>query len=169
MTDTRRSTMVFIRGMVLMFAAVLVAGCSLVEKHRHTKILDRIAKHLNDRNPNPTVSSGSYDVHVAAFGGNSWPKPEEARAILIRHLGVSLHNEFWHWDRCDRTKLRAVLDQLEANGGADLNTVEGCLQIFELMLQVTSTARAYGPFAQILSAQTLGTFPKPGGLVEKTP
>jgi len=167
MALVRPHPVIFARGLALMLIAALLGGCSFLEERRHQADLDRIAKHLKDKDPGVDVTQFASDMSDYKTG--IWPKPDEARAILIRHLGKGLYNEFWQSKRCDRTKLRAVLARLDANGGADLNTVEGCLRIFELLLQVTPTARDYSPFAQILAAQSMDTFPKPGGPVTRSP
>jgi hypothetical protein len=168
MAIARPNQVIFARGLALLLMAALLGGCSFLEERRHRAELDRIAKHLNDKIPGVDVGQ-QFASDMFASKEGIWPKPDEARAILIRALGMSLHNEFWSSSRCDRAKLRAVLARLDADGGADLNTVEGCLRIFTLMLEVTPTARDYGPFTYILAAQSMDTFPKPGGPLTRMP
>ena len=163
-TRLRPTPVIFTRIAALLLIAALLSGCSFLQERRHRAVLDRIAKHLQAKNP---TTSAVPEIEYIVHSPSAWPKPEIARAMIIRSLGVGLFNEFWHSRRCDQGKLQAVLDRLDANNGADLNTVEGSLQIFELMLQVTPTARDYTPFAVILGAQAVDNFPKLGGPIEK--
>jgi hypothetical protein len=137
-------------GLLLLLAAGLLGGCA---ETRHRRILERIDAHLERAMGNSigAPANGKPFAHL---------DDANARLEVLRAIRTALFNEFWYVNRVSPEKMRAVAERLDANGGKDLETVQGCLRIMDLLEGACPTARQYVWFADIHDAQAEGNFPK---------
>jgi hypothetical protein len=150
--DMRRaiSRRLFVAGFM---AAILALSVGCTEKDRHRRLLRRVDTH---------VQKAMLDPQGAQANGKPFGLLDNANARweILRAITTALGNEFWEPSRVSQEKLRAVADRLDANNGKDLETLEGCLTIMDLLEDACPTAKDYVWFADIHEAQARGNIPK---------
>lgn len=121
---------------------------------RHQRVLDRLNVHL----------LAASDAFVARYGRNEleWPTEVFAQGATLRVMQMSLYNTFWHADRQPEVaaRLREVADQLDAGGGAELRTLDGCLRLFARFEAISPDFKAYGPTQWVYEWHREGKIPR---------
>lgn len=137
----------------LAWAALLLVGCSEVQKYRHRRVRKRIEEH---------IERAMQDSQGASSNSMPFAKLDDANARweILRAMFTALANHFYYPTRVDEAKFQAVADRLDRTGGSDLKTLQGCLLIMDQLEQASPSARDYSWFATIHEAQAEGNIPK---------
>ena len=125
----------------------------LSERGRHMRTLERMSDPMSS-------------TMIAIRGGRSsdpsaWPaSADRARYYLLTAMGKAVWNVLLHPEASDPGKLRAIADRLDATNGTDLQTVEGCLEIFALFEGVSPKFKEYSLTLEIYTLQAEGRIPQ---------
>ncbi|MDI1319328.1 MAG: hypothetical protein PSW75_03925 [bacterium] len=146
------------RGLVVLVGLVVLLAVSAflmvkpwTPKFRHQRVLGRIEGHLKPIMVTMPVGDAMQRL----------PKVERGRCEIIRAIWAALYNwPLYYQAGTVPEKVVAIADRLDANGGADLKTFEGCVELLKLFDEASWTFYDYPWVATLSEMEQEGMIPK---------